>query len=80
LEFGKTYDFFMSQELPQPQVHPDLLLNVNYDTMEPGHPKTLVNHLDFAMIPALGETFVDDYSRKLFEVLGYANGGAEVAE
>lgn len=63
--------FFGVQELPAPQVDPELLNVSNADAMQEDRHAELINLLDLAMVSSTGESAVDDFAVELFKVLGY---------
>ncbi|KXN87219.1 hypothetical protein AN958_08609 [Leucoagaricus sp. SymC.cos] len=63
--------FFNLQELPQPLVDKELLINIDADSMQEDCHTELVTLLDLAMISDKGETAVNDFTITLFQTLGY---------
>src|SRR5438270_1492062 len=63
----------MSQVLPQPAVDQELLNVADADNMQQDRLAELINLLDLAMIPEMGETAVDDFAVELFKVTGYVH-------
>jgi len=59
--------------LPQPAVHQELLNHIDAGPMQIARHAELINLLDIAMIPQLGETAVDDFVVELFKLLDYAH-------
>jgi hypothetical protein len=57
--------------LPQPTVDEELLNVSDADNMQQDRLAELINLLDLAMIPEMGETAVDDFAVELFKVMGY---------
>ncbi|KAF9487956.1 hypothetical protein BDN71DRAFT_1403984 [Pleurotus eryngii] len=63
--------FFGVQELPEASVDQELLNNDDATTLQNDEHAQLLTYLDLAMIPDIGETAVDDFAVKLFNILGY---------
>ena len=63
----------MSQALPHPAVDQELLNVADANNMQQDRLAELINLLDLAMIPEMGETAVDDFTVELFKVTGYVH-------
>jgi hypothetical protein len=59
--------------LPQPSVDQELLENVDAGGMQHLRHTELINYLDLAMDPVMGESAVIDFTFQLFRPLGYVH-------